>query len=211
METKMKVDGAEGIPGVRELEVKYPGNPSEVTVKEQSKKIIKSEPVTPKNDIGNRFKKFFFDTTKEQLKSYAGNEAKKMGRTLKKGLIGAISMALLGEDYSDKFEQKEKEYTSYTAYYRNKNRAIPVETASVRDDMRDIILDNEDDAEHLLSEIADRIRKFDMVSIADVYDMIGWPTVFTQNKYGWTSVREMSIERVPKGYLIVLPRPKLLV
>ena len=45
---------------------------------------------------------------------------------------------------------------------------------------------------------------------ADFYDIVGVTSEFTDNKYGWTSIRKAGIKPVREGFLIVLPRTRVL-
>jgi hypothetical protein len=45
-----------------------------------------------------------------------------------------------------------------------------------------------------------------MVSVADFYDLVGVDGTYTDNKYGWTNIRNAYVNRVRDGYVIKLPR-----
>ena len=54
------------------------------------------------------------------------------------------------------------------------------------------------------------IDTYGMVSVADFYDLVGLQCNYTDNKYGWTDIRNASVVRVRdndgNGYLIKLPK-----
>ena len=50
------------------------------------------------------------------------------------------------------------------------------------------------------------LERFDVVSVADLFDMAGISCNYTDNKYGWTDLRNARVERVRDGYIINLPR-----
>mgnify|MGYP006874877087 FL=1 len=45
-----------------------------------------------------------------------------------------------------------------------------------------------------------------MVSVADLYDLVGITGKVTDNNFGWTDLRNASVTRDRDGYLINLPR-----
>jgi len=46
-----------------------------------------------------------------------------------------------------------------------------------------------------------------MVSVADLYELVGIQGSYTDNKYGWTkNIRNASVVRVRDGYLLKLPK-----
>lgn len=70
----------------------------------------------------------------------------------------------------------------------------------------DIILDNRGEAEDVLSRMDELISTYGVVSVADLYDLVGVTGNYTDNKYGWTDIRSAQVVRVRDGYLIKLPK-----
>lgn len=70
----------------------------------------------------------------------------------------------------------------------------------------DIIFDNRGDAEEVLYRMEELLDRFEVVSVADLFDMAGISCNYTDNKYGWTDLRSAHVERVRDGYIINLPR-----
>ena len=50
------------------------------------------------------------------------------------------------------------------------------------------------------------IDTYQVVSVADLYDLVGIRGNFTDNKYGWTNIRNASVEHVRDGYMLKLPK-----
>ena len=44
------------------------------------------------------------------------------------------------------------------------------------------------------------------VSVADLYDLVGISGNYTDNKYGWTNIRNAEPIRVRDGYMLKLPK-----
>jgi len=79
-----------------------------------------------------------------------------------------------------------------------------------RHDFGEIILETRGEAEEVLSHLVDLTIDYQMASVADLYDLVGIASNFTDNKYGWTDLRHASVSRVHGGYLINLPRTQVI-
>jgi hypothetical protein len=54
------------------------------------------------------------------------------------------------------------------------------------------------------------IEKYETVSVADLYELLGVTSSYTDEKWGWVDLREATIRRVRDGYLLDLPKPESL-
>jgi len=70
----------------------------------------------------------------------------------------------------------------------------------------DIFLDTRGEAEEVLVTMEEIISTYGLVSVADLYDMVGHTGSYTDNNYGWTDIRNASVIRTRDGYLLKLPR-----
>ena len=50
------------------------------------------------------------------------------------------------------------------------------------------------------------IDMYGQVSVADLYDLVGKTCEHTDNKYGWTNIRNAEPVRVRDGYLLKMPK-----
>lgn len=73
-------------------------------------------------------------------------------------------------------------------------------------DYDDIILESRGEAEDVLERMDELIATYQLVSVADFYDLVGVSGNYTDNKYGWTDIRNASVIRVRDGYMIKLPK-----
>lgn len=60
--------------------------------------------------------------------------------------------------------------------------------------------------EHMI----DALATYNCVSVADLYDLVGMTSNYTDNKYGWYDLRTAYIQGVSGGYVIRLPKPVVL-
>ena len=70
----------------------------------------------------------------------------------------------------------------------------------------DIVLETRGEAEEVLSRMDELIDTYGVVSVADLYDLIGKSCEYTDNKYGWTNIRNAEPIRVRDGYMLKLPK-----
>lgn len=77
-----------------------------------------------------------------------------------------------------------------------------------RYDRNEIILASRSDAENVVEELLDTIQKYQVVTLADLYDMLGRPSAHTDNRWGWTYLNNVEIRQISSGYLIDLPQPE---
>jgi hypothetical protein len=121
-------------------------------------------------------------------------------------VTNGIDMLLYGEPRSKSKSRESK--TSYTKYYSDRDRDYERGTRTrVRGyDYDDIILDTRREAEEVLDRMDDLIDTYGMVSVADLYDLVGISGSYTDNKYGWTNLRSADVQRVRDGYLLKLPK-----
>jgi hypothetical protein len=122
-------------------------------------------------------------------------------------VTNGIDMLLYGEPRSKSKGRESK--TSYTKYYSDRDRDYERPGRSrgrYGYDYDDIILDTRREAEEVLDRMDDLIDNYGMVSVADLYDLVGISGNYTDNKYGWTNLRNADIQRVRDGYLLKLPK-----
>lgn len=112
---------------------------------------------------------------------------------------------LLGEPARDSRSPGGK--VNYRKYYQGEERrdyARPRSQAQYNYD--DIVFETRGDAEEVLYRMEELLDRFEVVSVADLFDMAGISCNYTDNKYGWTDLRNARVERVRDGYIINLPR-----
>lgn len=74
-------------------------------------------------------------------------------------------------------------------------------------DYGDIILDSRADAEELLESMDAIVEQYEIVSVADLYDLMGATHAYTDNNYGWTSLTGAAPVRLRDGsYTLKLPK-----
>ena len=95
---------------------------------------------------------------------------------------------------------------SYRSYYDSSRRDYSTVRTKTRYNYDDVIFDNRGEAEDVLSRMDELVSTYGLVSVADLYDLVGITGNYTDNKYGWTDIRSASVIRVRDGYMLKLPK-----
>lgn len=95
-------------------------------------------------------------------------------------------------------------YVSYSKYSDRKNYTeVKARTGYNHDD---IVLESRGEAEDVLERMREAIDEYGTVSVGDLYDLVGKSCEYTDNKYGWTNLRNAEPIRVRDGYMLKLPK-----
>ena len=78
--------------------------------------------------------------------------------------------------------------------------------AKIKD--KDIVLASRSDAEEVLTQLCALLNDYGVVTVSDLYDLVGITSKFTDDKYGWTDLKTAVIKGVRTGYLLDLPTPQ---
>lgn len=100
---------------------------------------------------------------------------------------------------------------SYRNYYdsgRKPDPASSFESSRTRTGYNydDVVLTTLGEAEEVLLRMNEIIEEYGMVSVADMYDLVGVTGSYTDNKYGWKNLSNAEPVRVRDGYLLKLPK-----
>lgn len=170
-------------------------------------KVISGTAKTKKKNDVRKFADVFISEDVNNVKSYILMDV--LVPAIKKAIsdivVNGIDMVLYGEANHTKKQNGTK--PSYRSYYDNNNSNHSTNTRRTAYTFDDIIMDNRADAEEVLDSMLATIDKYGIVSVADMYDLVGITGNYTDNKYGWTDLRSARIERERDGgYTINLPR-----
>lgn len=174
-------------------------NPENVKVKQQSN-VKKAARSFLAEDI-NTVKRYLVD---EVIKP-----------ALRDTLIDAIcngAEMLIGGSKNRRSRRRPGSTTSYDRYYESERRERP--RPRMRDEMfdeDDITLGTRAEAEQVLDAMCDAIDRYDSVSVADMYDLLGLTCHnYMANSWGWFDLSSASVSRTSEGYMLKLPRAKSL-
>lgn len=99
------------------------------------------------------------------------------------------------------------EKVSYRDYYGRGESRYEAPKARTRFDYDDLIFESYGEADAVLDRMGETIRKYNFVSVADMYDMADITAPYTAYDYGWYSIAHAEIRRAGGGgYYIDLPQ-----
>lgn len=183
----------------------------EALAERKVEKVIKGSAKTKKRSDVKKFADVFISEDAGNVKSYILMDV--LIPAIKKAIsdivTNGIDMMLYGEAGRSK-KKSPASKISYRSYYESDNdRRRDYSSIRTRStyEYDDIVLDNRGEAESVLSTMDELVETYGMVSVADLYELVGIQGSYTDNKYGWTkNIRNASVVRVRDGYLLKLPK-----
>lgn len=218
----MSVDN--GAFGNKSVGIEFPSNSHKAKEKKEEpvkkvNKVISGSVVQKKKPLFKRMCESFLGDDINSVSSYIIHDViiPATKNTISDMVSGGIEMLLFGESKGTRTRRdKGKSYVSYSNYYNKSDsrRDDKKDTRSRNNrashNFDDIVLESRGEAEEVLSHLVDLVDDYGTASVADLYDLVGITGNFTDNKYGWTNLREARVSRVRDGYLIELPRTVVL-
>ena len=179
----------------------------ERVVEKKIEKVVSGEVRQKKKNWAQKAFGSFIAEDAQNIKNYVLWDI--MIPAFKSMIDDTVHMALYGHSNSgNRKSSSPVSKISYSNYYdRDHDRRYdrPVKS-STSYDYTDVVISNRGEAEEVLSRMDEILDRYGMVSVADFYDLVGVQGRYTDNKYGWTDLRNASVIRVRDGYIIKLPK-----
>lgn len=177
--------------------------------KRVEKPVVTGTVVTKKPNKLRKFTNEFISEDAKNVKSYVFGEV--LIPAIKKAIsdivTDGIDIILYGESRGNR-KRSTADRVSYTDYssrnYRSSRNDRPAIGSGYSYD--DIILNTRGEAEEVLTRMDELMETYGLVRVADLYDLVGITGNYTDNKYGWTNIRNAEVLRVRDGYMIKMPR-----
>lgn len=171
-------------------------------------KVVTGKVITRKQSKVRKFAGEIISEDAKNVKSYVLGEVlipaikKAFSDIVKDG----IDIILYGEARGDR-KRSTADKVSYRNYYDRDSHSSRYDRTPVSSySYDDIVLTTRGEAEDVLARMDEIVEAYGMVSVADLKDLVGITGHYTDNKYGWTSMRNAYVDRVRDGYMIRLPR-----
>ena len=181
-------------------------NKNEEIPDKKIEKAIKGTAKVKKKGGFSKFAEMFLPEDVEDVKGYIFED---IVVPAVKDIILDVVRGFLGLGFGGSSRHSAASKVSYRKYYEDIRRSQdygPERRTRSGYDYDDVILDNRGEAEEVLSRMDELISVYGIISVADLYDLVGITGNYTDNKYGWTDIRSASIVRVRDGYLIKMPK-----
>jgi hypothetical protein len=105
---------------------------------------------------------------------------------------------------------KSRAATNYVAYNRYAGNSQGSESEAINfrsNEVREVIVETRGDAQNVLDELFRHIDRYNAVSVAYYYELVGITGKFTDHQWGWTNLNASGVSHVREGYRIELPKP----
>lgn len=165
-------------------------------VKKKSEAAKLTEKIISTEDVGN-------------LKSYLLEDViiPTIRNTIWDAITNSLDMLLFGGTGRSRRKSLSNK-VSYRDYYDKDRRSGSRVSERKRTgySFDDIILESRGEAEEVLERMDELIDTYSFASVADLYDLVGITCEYTDNKYGWTNIRNAEPIRVRDGYMLKMPK-----
>lgn len=194
---------------------KYPNNSNRA--KERKDEVLESR-VTKKvsgtltkkkNSPLTKFASIFIPDDVDDVKEYIVSDL--IIPTIKSTFLDAVEIFVNGGT-SGRSRRRGGSRVSYSGYYKDKERRSSDSEERKYQRLHEfdnVIVPTRADAEEILDELYGVLDEFDLVRVADLYDLVGiTDRAHTAYRYGWTSLDKAHIRRVRDGFEIVMPNAR---
>ena len=180
-------------------------------------KVVTVEVIQKKKSIGRRFKEVFFSGDFKSAARYVAADV--LLPALRNMMVDTSTKAIERVIYGDsapRGARRSPEYRSYVQYNSpTLGRGVPYShlpdqprryvSSRPSNDQNHLVIPNRQEAETVVERLIDIIDQYEVASIGDLNELVGLPTQHTDQKWGWTTLKNVEIRQVRDGYLIDLP------
>lgn len=179
-------------------------------------KVVVGEVVVQKKSIGRKFKDIFIEADIRSVTHYVASEV--LLPALRNMIVDSTSKGVERMMYGEAVRPRSRygggSRTTYNSPVSRPYRDSPLRRPGPdpRDLPRsrsrgheDFILSSRDEADLVLERMNDIIDTYEVASLADLKDLVGFATTHVDNKWGWIYLGDVQIRQVREGYLLDLP------
>lgn len=196
--------------------------PAAETEEKKVTRVTTSDAVIRKPSMGKRFSSIFFGGTARQALADIIIDVllPSVRDTLSDAVSQGVERIICGEAKSRSRRpssvyssgRSRESYISYNRYSspasreREERRAVSRRGRAAHD-FNEIVIPTRVEAEEVIDALFTLVDKYDQATVADLYDLVGVTSDYTDASWGWTDLRGAQATRVRTGYLLDLPRP----
>jgi len=200
--------------------------PTEQKSEEPRKKveqIVEGEVVRRKKPMGKRVAETFIGTDAKSVWAFVAVDV--LVPAAKDMIADAVSQGVERMIYGESTNRSRRgsrrpndPYVSYNRYSsrrpgprdpRDREEPRMSRRAKAQHDFDEIILPTRVEANEVIDRMFDLVSKYEVATVADLYDLVGISGSYTDDKWGWYELRGADVTRTRHGgYLLNLPRPE---
>lgn len=187
-------------------QIMYPGNSNKEKEQKPEKKTLEKvtdgKVIKRKKSLGKRFLETFISEDIHDVKQYLIEDV--LIPSAKEMILDGMEMMLLGRTTRNRSKNNYGKVTNYNSISKGDRRDRNRNQARMSFD--DVYFESRAEAEEVLSRMVDTIEEYQVVTVADMYDLAGVTSSFTDHKWGWSNLASASVSRVREGYILNLPK-----
>lgn len=174
-------------------------------------KVVTGKVVTKKKSGFSKFAGEFISEDAKNIKSYVIGDVliPAFKKAISDIITDGIDIILYGGNGRSRSGRSNADRVSYRSYYDDRRQSDRLTTSRYSSNSYsydDIILDSRGEAEEVLARMDELMDTYGLVRVADLKDLVGITGSYTDNKYGWTNIRNAEIVHVRDGWMIKMPR-----
>lgn len=180
-------------------------------------KVIKGEILQKKKSFGSKMKEVFIGGDSRSVGQYLLGEV--LIPTIRDMLFDMLSMGSERMIYGDQRSPRRSSRSepgrpkiSYNNMYEPRGRResrgmLPGESRRValKDSLHETIFRSKEDATDVIDGLAEIIDKYGYAQMSDFKKMIGIPSTYVDDNWGWTNINYAEVRQVREGWLVNLP------
>jgi hypothetical protein len=187
--------------------------------KKEVQRVVTGEVVVQPKPLGRKFRELFIEADFKSVNHYVIFEVILPGlknmffdastKGIERMIYGesAIRRRNLGSDAPQKVIYNTPVSRSYaTPVLSRSYERTSIDARSLQHNRDKYILSTRVEAENALYQLNDIIEKYEVVSVADLLEMIGQPHTPVDNRWGWINLDDARIQQVREGFLLNLPQ-----
>lgn len=198
-----------------------PEEPKEPRVVEQ---VTEVPAKTRKKSLGKRFSSVFLGGDAKTASQYVILEV--ILPTVKETMVEAVSSGFERLIWGDRPHRRrygpgvppptQGGYVNYSKYSMSASGGVHQVTprtmsrrARAQHDFDEIVLESRGEAELVIERLYDVLNRYEFVTVADLYKLVGLDSTPVDRKWGWLNLSGTTASRLPRGggYLLDLPEP----
>ena len=190
----------------------------EAAEEKKIERVTSGEATLRKKSLGRKFKDTFLGADLQSVVHYLLSDV--LSPAAKDMIVEAGSQGLERMIFGDTNPRRRTpggpSPTGHINYQRIGRQArgpagAPQTRARARHSFDEVVLETRAEGQEVISRMYDILSRYESVTVADLYELVGLRGDHTDLKWGWTELHGASVDRLRSGgFLLDLPQPEAL-
>lgn len=178
------------------------------------KKVVSGEVVRRKKPVSKRFREAIIGDEETSVSEFLLHEV--IIPNIKDLIYDVVNMGverrLFGDDLRGRQRSRSRgrgpSHTPYDRISRGRDERPQLSRqARARHDFGEIIIDSRAEALEVLDGMYELLEKYEQVTVGNLLELVGEPSNYTDERYGWTDLQGSGVRRASGGgFMLDLPR-----